>query len=73
MGRFDHPVYSGRGSVGDVLITNDGYTFNEVYKAGYDQCKIDDLQNVAVAMSVIQYLNERVRLLEEALVEARRG
>lgn len=71
MSRFDHPVYSK--PVGETLITNDGYTFNEVFQAGYDQCKIDDLQSVAVAMSVIQYLNRRVRLLEAELEVAKNG
>jgi hypothetical protein len=50
-----------------------GFTFDEIWQAGYDQCRIDDLQNVATAMSVIQYLNRRVRELEAELEVAKNG
>jgi hypothetical protein len=48
------------------------FAFDEVWQAGYEQCKIDDTKKVELALHVISYLvkeNDRLK----ALLEAKNG
>ena len=53
----------------DQIEPISGFTFNEIFRSGYDQAIIDDKASLLTALDVISYLSKRNRELESLVAE----
>ena len=53
----------------DQIEPISGFTFNEIFRSGYDQAVIDDKASLLTALDVISYLSKRNRELEALVAD----
>jgi len=57
----------------DQIEPVSGFTFNEIFRSGYDQAVIDDKATLLVALDVINFLTKKVRELEGVVSDLMAG